>query len=200
MADRPLFLTYKLDGARTRERVPKGGAYAKIVWTSSADANVNMAFDDNAENAFSAYKIGDEYDGSFDEFFLKNDAQAGESIVIMITDGKSRKNIASRTNIDAIAQPVVVKGGNTLAIDQVTVTDAAAAVEIIAAASSTTGWMVKNNSAIGTLYLGIDATVNNTDGYPIAPGEVIGWDVSDALYAYASGGDVDVRILRGSKV
>lgn len=192
----------ELTEARARERYPKRGRYFKVIASTSADAYVEISVEDT-EGSYIKYKVGDSYRSSdeFETIYLRNASQGGESVELLITDGSAEVGIASRGQIDGIAQPVVTKGGNTLNNSQVDVLDGIEAVAIINAAAATTGFFIKNHvDSVGTLYLGEADTVDETDGFPLLPGEAISWDLGDTVYAFADGGDCDVRILRGSKV
>ena len=57
-------------------------------------------------------------------------------------------------------------------------------------------FLVRNNGE-GTVYLGADATVDGTDGYPLAPGESIPFGdlgSDDVLFAYAAA-PTELRVL-----
>lgn len=203
MADSYMPMLIKLDAANSAKLFDKDGKYIKVIKSSSAGATISISLDDGGEGSYVEMKVGDAIRSAkgFDRFYLYNTAQAGESVTLLVTDGESEMEIASRGNIDNITNPVVTKGGNTGSNGNLTVVNGAAAVLLIAASSQTCEWVVKNETgAAGVLWLGFDAAGTIADMFPLYPGESCGMQVTDDLYCRASVGNADARYLKGSKV
>ena len=197
---------YALDNAREKKLEPKNGGFIQIIRSSSADAAIFVAVDDGfSDEDYIELKRGDslKVDGGFERIYVRNAAQAGEWVEMLVTGSEDEFSVelAPRGEVNSISQPVVTKGGNTLAHSQVSVVSAAAAVLGIAAAAATTEWIIKNDSgAAGTLYIVDSVAGTSATGFPLLAGEAVSMQVTDDVYLYAAGGNADARILKGSKV
>lgn len=189
--------TYRIDLSKARngqlERVR--GRFVRIADASSSTASLKIAIQDNAPDRFEALKKGGSITegNGFDRIYFKNEAQAGEWVRVIISDGSEDYDVdnPSISVIDEIASPVRTKGGNNRSHKAVSV--GTTAVKLLDANTDRTGWKVANNGA-ETIYIGSDGAVTVADGDPLPAGAVTGFDDTDAVYAISGTAGQDVRI------
>lgn len=178
-----IFKVY-LDKVRTGERIDVSGRFIRISDASSSLVSINIAIEENAETRYNsmkkdgAIKVG----SGFSAIYIKNDAQAGGWVNLIISDGPEDFDVynPSMNNIDSISEPVMTKGGASCNYGAVTVTDVV--TPILYADNDRTGWMITNNDTSNTIYIGTSNTVSTATGTPIAPGEKLAWDGRHDIY------------------
>ncbi len=188
-----------LDNARAGEQILAQGRFVKIVDASSATVAVQVAITESFEDRYETLKKnGSIYEGSgFKKIYLKNDAQAGAWVRLIVSDGPEDYNVEnpSATQVDSIAEPVKTKGGANRTHTAVTV--GVAAVQLLAANPNRTGWKITNGGTV-PIYLGNSAGVTTADGDLVAAGAATGFDDGDALWAISGTAGQDVRVTEVS--
>jgi hypothetical protein len=131
------------------------------------------------------------------ELLLKKAAAAMSRIKVVATySGATTFEVRARS-IGAGESTVKILGASSGQTSAGTVT-VTPSVLIAASLGDRTGLIIKNYSPSATIFLGYTlAAANPTTGYPLGPGESLGMDISSgvALYAVASAGTVDIRIM-----
>ncbi|MCB9980771.1 MAG: hypothetical protein H6863_06530 [Rhodospirillales bacterium] len=192
--------TISLDNARDGERIDVLGRYIQITDSSNPSATINVAVQDNiGANKYHRLVVTGEINEAqgFSRLYLKNTAQAGEWVKLIVTDGPDDFYVKAGDfgTISGITNPVVTKGGDTINADTVTVDNTAAGVEIIAANSSRTGWSIQNPSAALDLLIGPSGSAV----YPVPPGGEKSGTGTHAIYGRYSSGSESVPYLEESK-
>ena len=185
-----------LGTARSSELKDISGREIQVVDASSASARVSIALQDNITDLkfFEMRKngrIGDRQ--GFSKFYIQNEAQSGEWVKIIVTDGNDDFYVENSDLgvINEIAAPVKT-GGDALSADTVTVDNTS--TEIIAANSSRRGWTIQNPSTTLPLLIG----PSGSEVYPIPPeGEKSGTGTYAIYGIYASGSE-DVAFMEDS--
>lgn len=195
--------TIYLDSARDGERIEVLGRYVQISDSSNPSAEINVAVQDNigASKYHRLVRTGEIVESQgFSRLYLKNDAQAGEWVKMIVTDGPEDFSVKAGDfgTISGITNTVTVEEaahGSIKTAAKVTVTNAAAAAVVLAANTSRVEAIITN---IGTdeVYLGdSDVSATNSRGLPLLAGEKIILTVSGAIYGHNnSGSDQDLAI------
>lgn len=184
-----------LDSARTSELKDISGREIQVVDASSAAATIGIALQDNILDLkfFDIKKNGRLGDRQgFSKFYIKNTAQAGEWVKIIVTDGNDDFYVENSDLgvITEISEPIKTKGGagRTHGVDTV----GTSAVELMAANADRTGWYVFNNGSVD-IFIGDSGAVTDADGTPVPPKTGIGGDDGDAIHAISGSAGQDVR-------
>lgn len=141
-----------LDTALNKKRFPVLGRFLQITDTSSASVVVDVAVASNKPDSFETglKKDASIYEGSgFDVFYITAEAQAGEWLRIVISDGPEDYAVKNPGGgvIDGIADAVKVKNdtGDTLDVSD---TDGQAAIAAVEAAVDDVNALLQDDEAL----------------------------------------------------
>lgn len=120
------YFRYSLDDQRLGKRVPASGKFLRVVDASGSSARIQISVGENTPDHFETLPLdGYIYDKQgFSEFFVKNDAQSGEWVKIMVSEGPedydvknpSQGVISSVGSIDSEVE-IVNGSGDVLDVD-----------------------------------------------------------------------------------
>lgn len=180
----------------------KGSTLAVLSSTGSFKASPNDGTSTFVMSQGLSYKcaLGVE----FDMVALRNDSGVSITAEIFAGSGEivdSRLVLTSGTNIevDNVAGDtldVVPLGGTISAYGATSI--GATATLIFSASVATTGWLLHNNGT-DVIYLGANASVSTSNGFPLFPGEKLSWDIRSTLYGISPVAGQDLRHMRGAQ-
>lgn len=117
--------------------------------------------------------------------------------VKVVSTGVCKYEVRAR-GISAGELNVRIQGASTGSATNTTITNTAS-VLIPGSLSDRTALIIKNNNAVGKLYIGFTlAEATTTGGYPLGPTESLGIDIETGtvVYAIADVPSIDVRLLQ----
>lgn len=193
-------LELPLDDKRENHEIQIGGTVLWAVDASSKTVKVNVGFNRQSADKVPV-KEGTMMAGlRYSKIYVSNAAQAGGSITLVYltenVDGQFRVlNPADQfNNVNLIR-------GTTAAASQVDIQDKDAAggpEQLVAADSTRRRLWFENPSTTATIWMGVDNTVDNTNGFPLRPRAVMELTASaqTAVWIWQdSGGTLSVPVF-----